>query len=98
ARAEVVKVATPAVRVPVPRVAVPSLKVTVEVGVPVPEDGMMLAVKVTLEPGATEDALASSSVVVDRTVTESSTEPELLGRLLLSPAEGTATTRPATQI
>ena len=50
-----------------------------------PEDGTTLAVNVTLAPGGTEDALALSPVVVDKIVTETSTEPELLARLLLSP-------------
>ena len=79
-------VATPApFSAPVPIIVAPSMNVTVAVGVPVLDDGVTLAVNVTLAPGATADALALSSVVVDSTVTEISTDPELLARSLLSP-------------
>lgn len=50
-------------RVPVPSVVDPSLKVTVPVGVGVPEVGETVAVKVTLAPTAMEVAEAESAVV-----------------------------------
>jgi len=43
-----VKEAVPEASDPVPRVVAPSRKVTVPVGVPLPEDGSTVAVKVTL--------------------------------------------------
>ena len=50
ASAEVVKLAVPLVRVPVPSVVSPSMKVTLPVGVPLPDEEATVAVKVTESP------------------------------------------------
>jgi len=63
--AEVVYVATPPLKVPVPRVVAPSLKVTVPVGVPEPgEAAATVAVKVTDCPKTLGLALEASVVVL----------------------------------
>jgi hypothetical protein len=60
----VAKVALPEARVPVPRVVEPSVKVTVPVGVVVPEAGVTVAVKVMLVPLTAEVADTETLVVV----------------------------------
>ena len=63
-RALVLKVAWPALSVPVPKVAAPSLKVTVPVGVPLPgAEALTVAVKVTDWP-ETEGLAEEATVVV----------------------------------
>ena len=58
----VVEVAIPALlRVAVPRVVLALAKVTIPVGVPVPEDDFTVAVKTTLPPKTT---LAEETVIV----------------------------------
>lgn len=65
ASVDVDRVATPEeLRAPVPMVVVPSAKVTVPVGVVVPEAGATVAVKVTLVPLRAVEAEADSEVVV----------------------------------
>jgi hypothetical protein len=61
------------------------MNVTLPVGVPEPEDGSTLAVKVTLAPRFAVAALALSSVAVESSPTETANAPELLARFLLSP-------------
>jgi len=55
--------------VPVPSAVVPFMKVTVPVGAGTPEVPVTVAVKVTLDPTAMEDAEAVKAVVVDPAVT-----------------------------
>lgn len=62
ASVEVVKAATPALRVDVPIAVVPSRKLTVPVGVPVPEAGVTVAVKVTVPPMGIWAAEVASAV------------------------------------
>ena len=66
--ADVVYVAVPLERVPVPSVAAPSLKVTVPVGVP-DVDGVTVAVKVTDAPNVDGFKLDDTDVVVDALLT-----------------------------
>ena len=82
---EIVKVAWPLLRVPVPSVVVPSRKVTVPVGVPVPDVGMTVAVKVTdwfRLDGLTE----LTTVIVVPVLTTSLKTVDVLPAKLVSPA------------
>lgn len=75
-------VATPEpFRVPVPRVVAPLLNVTVPVGA----DPVTVAVNVTLDPTAIEDAEAVRAVVVDPVVTTTATELEVEAVFRASP-------------
>ena len=65
----VVKVAWPALRVPVPRVVAPSLNVTVPVGVPLPGGAAVtVAVKVTAWPNTDGLPEAATAVLVSALV------------------------------
>lgn len=87
ASVEVLKVATPADRVPLPMVVVPSRKLTVPVGEVVPEAGVTVTVKVMLVPLTAEVLDAARVVVVAMTgaVTVTTTAEEVLPVKLLSP-------------
>ncbi len=84
-RAEVVKVATPPLRVPVPSVVAPSKKVTVPVAGPEPDPGVTVAVKVTDWPVLEGFWLEVSAVVVERRFTVWLSAVEVLGLKLASP-------------
>ena len=63
-REEVEKDAVPELRVPVPIALAPSLKVTLPAGVPLPDCGATVAVKVTFWPPASSVFEAVREVVV----------------------------------
>jgi hypothetical protein len=63
----------------------PFINVTVPVGAGTPEAPVTVAVKVTLEPTAIEDAEAVSAVVVAPRVTVTVTEVDADATFLLSP-------------
>lgn len=75
-KAEVASVALPPLTVPVPSTTAPFLKVTVPVGVPVPEC-VMVAVNVTDWPNS-EGFKDEANVVVLEFSTTSVSEPELV--------------------
>jgi hypothetical protein len=62
------------------------MKVTVPVGIGTPEAPVTVAVKVTLDPTAREDAEAVNAVVEDPSVTVTVTEVEADAVFLASPA------------
>jgi len=63
----------------------PFIKVTVPVGAGTPEAPVTVAVKVTLDPTATEDAEAVKAVVVDPSVTLTVTVLDVDAVFLASP-------------
>jgi hypothetical protein len=62
------------------------MKVTVPVGIGTPEAPVTVAVKVTLDPAAREDAEAVNAVVEDPSVTVTVTAVEADAVFLASPA------------
>ena len=87
-KADVDKVAIPAESVPVPSVVVPSLNVTIPVGVPVPEVGATVAVKVTDWPntdGSAEELRVVAVGVKGAVLTVSDTAVEVDVAKLASP-------------
>ena len=84
ANAEVVKVAFPALSVPVPSSVAPSLNVTVPVGVPVVAD-FTVAVKVTAWPNADGFAEETTEVVEAAWFTACDNAGEVLPAKLASP-------------
>src|SRR5437763_583286 len=83
---EVVKVATPPLRVPVPRVAATSLKVTVPVGVPVPGGvAATVAVNVTACPDTVGLAEEASAVLVAAWFTVCESAADVLAVKFASP-------------
>jgi len=82
-----VYVATPPLKVPVPRVVAPSLKVTVPVGVPEPGDAAAtVAVKVTDWPNVLGFTLEVTAVVVPALLTTWDSALEVEPVKFVSPA------------